>query len=67
VTLSRAVCSTADTVLLDVILTAVDDHNANAIIQKTPRNRLSQGVTALTFAHRLQTTMDADKVVGAPH
>jgi len=39
------------------------DHKTDAIIQTTLRQELASDVTVLTVAHRLQTIMDADKVV----
>ena len=39
------------------------DHKTDTVIQTTLRNELASDVTVLTIAHRLQTIMDADKVV----
>jgi len=39
------------------------DHKTDAIIQTTLRRELPSDVTVLTVAHRLQTIMDADKIV----
>lgn len=39
------------------------DHKTDAIIQASLRNELGSDVTVLTVAHRLQTIMDADKIV----
>ena len=39
------------------------DHKTDSIIQSTLRNELGADVTVLTVAHRLQTIMDADKIV----
>lgn len=39
------------------------DHKTDSIIQSSLRNELSSDVTVLTVAHRLQTIMDADKIV----
>jgi ABC-type multidrug transport system fused ATPase/permease subunit len=39
------------------------DYEADAIIQSSLRSELGGDVTVLTVAHRLQTIMDADKIV----
>lgn len=39
------------------------DYKTDAVIQRTLRSQLSDDVTVLTVAHRLQTIMDADKIV----
>ena len=39
------------------------DHKTDSVIQSTLRNELGADVTILTVAHRLQTIMDADKIV----
>jgi ABC-type multidrug transport system fused ATPase/permease subunit len=39
------------------------DHKTDAIIQSSLRHELGTDVTVLTVAHRLQTIMDADKIV----
>lgn len=39
------------------------DHKTDSIIQSSLRNELGSDVTILTIAHRLQTIMDADKIV----
>jgi hypothetical protein len=39
------------------------DHETDAIIQNTLRTELGPDATVLTIAHRLQTIMDADKIV----
>ena len=39
------------------------DHKTDSVIQSTLRNELGTDVTILTVAHRLQTIMDADKIV----
>lgn len=38
-------------------------HKTDTIIQSTLRNELSADTTVLTIAHRLQTIMDADRIV----
>ena len=39
------------------------DHKTDTVIQTTLRNELASDVTVLIIAHRLQTIMDADKIV----
>ena len=39
------------------------DYKTDSIIQATLRHRMSSDVTIITIAHRLQTIMDADKIV----
>ena len=41
----------------------VADYETDEIIQKSLREELGKDVTLLTIAHRLQTIMDADKIV----
>ncbi len=41
----------------------VTDYETDEIIQKSLRQELGKDVTLLTIAHRLQTIMDADKIV----
>lgn len=40
------------------------DYETDTVIQASLRKELDKGVTVLTIAHRLQTIMDADKIVG---
>lgn len=39
------------------------DHKTDEIIQSSIRHELGKDVTLITIAHRLQTIMDADKIV----
>ena len=39
------------------------DYKTDSIIQSTLRHQMSSDVTIITVAHRLQTIMDADKIV----
>ena len=39
------------------------DYETDEVIQKSLREELGSDVTLLTIAHRLQTIMDADKIV----
>ena len=41
------------------------DYETDEIIQKSLREELGKDVTLLTIAHRLQTIMDADKIVSS--
>jgi len=43
--------------------TSAIDHDTDTIIQNTLRRELGSDVTVLTIAHRLQTIIDADRVV----
>ena len=40
------------------------DYKTDSIIQTTLRHQMGSDVTIITVAHRLQTIMDADKIVG---
>ena len=51
--------------LLQPPLTSLSDYETDEIIQKSLREELGKDVTLLTIAHRLQTIMDADKIVSA--
>ena len=42
------------------------DYKTDTIIQRSLRNELKGDVTLITVAHRLQTIIDADKVVSCP-
>lgn len=46
-----------------VTATSAIDHETDNIIQNTLRRELGSDVTVLTIAHRLQTIIDADKIV----
>ena len=39
------------------------DYKTDSIVQATLQHRMSSDVTFITVAHRLQTIMDADKIV----
>ena len=45
------------------LATSAIDHETDTIIQNTLRKELGSDVTVLTIAHRLQTIIDADKIV----
>lgn len=46
--------------------TSAIDYKTDAVIQESLRTELKKDVTVITIAHRLQTIMDADKIVGFP-
>lgn len=48
--------------ILDEATSAID-YETDTVIQASLRERLGSDVTLLTVAHRLQTIMDADKIV----
>lgn len=48
------------------MLTLEVDYETDAIIQRSLREELGRDVTVLTVAHRLQSIMDADKIVRLP-
>ncbi|TFY55109.1 hypothetical protein EVJ58_g8459 [Rhodofomes roseus] len=55
--LARAIVRQSKLLILD------EDYATDAVIQASLRQELDKGVTLLTVAHRLQTIMDADKVM----
>ncbi|KAF8182307.1 multidrug resistance-associated ABC transporter [Pholiota molesta] len=55
--LARAMIRGSKLLILD------EDYKTDAVIQTTLRHELDPDVTVLTVAHRLQTIMDADKVM----
>ncbi|KAI0782766.1 hypothetical protein C8Q75DRAFT_885975 [Abortiporus biennis] len=60
--LARAIIRQSKLLILDEATSAID-YETDTIIQNTLRKELSKDVTLLTVAHRLQTIMDADKVM----
>ena len=44
--------------------TSAIDYETDIVVQKSLRTNLGSDVTLFTIAHRLQTVMDADKIVG---
>ncbi|KAF9525551.1 multidrug resistance-associated ABC transporter [Crepidotus variabilis] len=60
--LARAIVRNSKLLILDEATSAID-HKTDTIIQSTLRNEMSADTTVLTIAHRLQTIMDADKIM----
>ncbi|KAF8803433.1 multidrug resistance-associated ABC transporter [Phlegmacium glaucopus] len=62
IALARAIVRNSKLLILDEATSAID-HKTDSVIQSTLRNELGADVTILTVAHRLQTIMDADKIM----
>ncbi|KAI9434174.1 hypothetical protein H4582DRAFT_2177883 [Lactarius indigo] len=60
--LARAIVRGSKLLILDEATSAID-HKTDAIIQTSLRTELKGDVTLITVAHRLQTIIDADKVM----
>ncbi|KAI0758154.1 multidrug resistance-associated ABC transporter [Fomes fomentarius] len=60
--LARAIVRQSKLLILDEATSAID-YETDEIIQKSLREELGKDVTLLTIAHRLQTIMDADKIL----
>ncbi|KDR83064.1 hypothetical protein GALMADRAFT_238869 [Galerina marginata CBS 339.88] len=60
--LARAMIRGSKLLILDEATSAID-YKTDVIIQNTLRNQLGADVTVITVAHRLQTIMDADKIM----
>ncbi|KAL0579460.1 hypothetical protein V5O48_002566 [Marasmius crinis-equi] len=60
--LARALVRGSKLLILDEATSAID-YKTDAIIQSSLRNELPKDVTVITIAHRLQTIMDADKIL----
>lgn len=60
--LARAIVRQSKLLILDEATSAID-YDTDAVIQESLRKELENGVTVLTIAHRLQTIMDADKIM----
>ncbi|KAF7314597.1 ATP-binding cassette transporter [Mycena kentingensis (nom. inval.)] len=60
--LARAIVRKSKILILDEATSAID-YKTDSIIQNSLRKELSGDVSLLTVAHRLQTIMDADKIM----
>ncbi|EMD39554.1 hypothetical protein CERSUDRAFT_150095 [Gelatoporia subvermispora B] len=60
--LARAIVRQSKLLILDEATSAID-FATDAVIQQSLRRELGKDVTLLTVAHRLQTIMDADKIM----
>ncbi|EIW62518.1 multidrug resistance-associated ABC transporter [Trametes versicolor FP-101664 SS1] len=60
--LARAIVRRSKLLILDEATSAID-YATDAIIQNTLREELGRDVTVLTVAHRLQSVMDADRIM----
>ncbi|KAJ7578700.1 P-loop containing nucleoside triphosphate hydrolase protein [Mycena floridula] len=60
--LARAIVRNSKLLILDEATSAID-YKTDAVIQQTLRTELKNDVTVITIAHRLQTIMDADKIL----
>ncbi|KAI0039394.1 P-loop containing nucleoside triphosphate hydrolase protein [Auriscalpium vulgare] len=62
VALARALVRRSKLLVLDEATSAID-HDTDAVVQRALRRELGADVTVLAVAHRLQTVMDADKIM----
>ncbi|KAF9553714.1 multidrug resistance-associated ABC transporter [Agrocybe pediades] len=62
IALARAMLRGSKLLILDEATSAID-YKTDAVIQTTLREKLAPDVTVITVAHRLQTVMDADKIM----
>ncbi|KAJ7042608.1 hypothetical protein C8F04DRAFT_1252025 [Mycena alexandri] len=60
--LARAIVRGSKLLILDEATSAID-YKTDSVIQSSLRNELPKDTTLLTVAHRLQTIMDADKIM----
>ncbi|KAJ7225905.1 P-loop containing nucleoside triphosphate hydrolase protein, partial [Mycena pura] len=60
--LARAIVRGSKLLILDEATSAID-YKTDTVIQSSLRNELPRDTTLLTVAHRLQTIMDADKIM----
>ncbi|KAM5536848.1 hypothetical protein V8D89_009566 [Ganoderma adspersum] len=62
IALARAIVRRSKLLILDEATSAID-YETDTIIQRSLREELGRDVTVLTVAHRLQSIMDADKIM----
>ncbi|EIN13416.1 P-loop containing nucleoside triphosphate hydrolase protein [Punctularia strigosozonata HHB-11173 SS5] len=62
IALARAIVRESKLLILDEATSAID-YETDTIIQTSLRSQLKDDVTVITVAHRLQTIMDADKIM----
>ncbi|EIM80350.1 P-loop containing nucleoside triphosphate hydrolase protein [Stereum hirsutum FP-91666 SS1] len=62
IALARAMVLESKLLILDEATSAID-YKTDAVIQESLRTELKKDVTVITVAHRLQTIMDADKIM----
>ncbi|KAJ7456632.1 hypothetical protein FB451DRAFT_1048362 [Mycena latifolia] len=60
--LARAIVRGSKLLILDEATSAID-YKTDTVIQASLRNELPKDVTVITVAHRLQTILDADKIM----
>ncbi|RPD67396.1 P-loop containing nucleoside triphosphate hydrolase protein [Lentinus tigrinus ALCF2SS1-6] len=60
--LARAIARQSKLLILDEATSAID-YETDTVIQRSLREAVSKDTTVLTIAHRLQTIMDADKIL----
>ncbi|KAI0655608.1 P-loop containing nucleoside triphosphate hydrolase protein [Cubamyces menziesii] len=60
--LARAIARQSKLLILDEATSAID-YETDSVIQRSLREAVSKDTTVLTIAHRLQTIMDADKIL----
>jgi len=60
--LARAIVRGSKLLILDEATSAID-HKTDTAIQSSLRHELGRDTTVITIAHRLQTIMDADKIM----
>ncbi|KAJ3799615.1 hypothetical protein GGU11DRAFT_858145 [Lentinula aff. detonsa] len=62
IALARAMVRESKLLILDEATSAID-YKTDSVIQASLRHELSEDVTLITVAHRLQTIMDSDKIL----
>ncbi|PSS08858.1 hypothetical protein PHLCEN_2v3473 [Hermanssonia centrifuga] len=62
IALARAIVRQSKLLILDEATSAID-YETDSVIQTSLRSELSNDVTVITVAHRLQTIMDSDKIM----